>query len=264
MNAERPLRTPISGTTIDLNCDLGECENAAQIAIDAALLDIVTSANIACGGHAGDQGSMQRTVREAIRRGVAIGAHPSYPDRADFGRKEMPLSAIEIEHTVRDQVMSLRCFVAAERGRLAHVKPHGALYHAAMTKPEVAEAVARGVRSINAALVLVGLAGTKGIEAWRSMGMATAAEAFADRCYEANGWLRSRTLPGAVLDDPGAASEQALRIATEQGVISMDGSVVAVEAETICIHSDTPGALSVARAVRERLEGAGILVRALA
>jgi len=248
--------------TMDLNCDLGEVP--ALRAADLALLDIVSSANVACGGHAGDEDSMRWVVEAARARGVAVGAHPSYPDRAGFGRVEMAMGATEVEEVVREQVGAL-ARIAGEAGvALVHVKPHGSLYHAAMTRREVAEAVASGVRKVDERLLLVGLAGAKGLEWWRAAGMTVAAEAFADRRYDADGSLRSRFKPDAMITDPAAAAEQAVRMAAGRGVMAADGSVVAVRAETICIHGDTEGAAGIARAVRRGLEGSGVRIAALA
>lgn len=248
--------TPIvaSGRAMDLNCDLGESEDPAQIAVDGALLRIVTSANIACGGHAGDAASMERTVRECIARGVAIGAHPSYPDRANFGRIEVAMSAEQIERAVGEQVRALAVVAARCGGRVVHVKPHGALYHAAMRREEVARAIGRAVLAIDALLVMVGQAGARGLAVWSEMGLRTAAEAFADRVYEADGSLRSRADRGALITDPMPAARQAVRIALDDSVVAADGSVVSVVARTLCIHSDTPNAPAVAGAVRRTLE----------
>lgn len=245
--------------TIDLNCDMGE-----GMGTDLALLEFVTSANVACGGHAGDERTMRETVRAAKARGVVVGAHPSYPDRSGFGRVAMEMSGAAIEETVREQVAVLDRIVRREGVRLVHVKPHGALYHAAISKRDVAEAVARGVRSVDSKLVLVGLAGAEGLEWWRAMGMLVAAEAFADRRYGADGSLRSRAKAGAMIEGASSAAEQAVRIAEGLGVVAGDGSVIVVNAETICIHGDTAGAVEIARAVRGELERRGVRVRGMA
>lgn len=254
---------PLPARHIDLNCDLGESESPGQIAVDEALLGIVTSASIACGGHAGDEASMRRTVRAAMARGVAIGAHPSYPDRAGFGRVSMKLTPAEVEQTVFEQVSALAGVCREVGARLVHLKPHGALYHDAMRDAEIARAVARGGHRAlrDRDLVHIGQAGTDGLDIWVSLGCRVAAEAFADRRYEPDGTLRSRTLAGAVLADPAEAAAQAVRIALGQGAIASDGSVIGVDARTICLHSDTPGAADVARAVREGLVRAAVDVR---
>jgi 5-oxoprolinase (ATP-hydrolysing) subunit A len=224
--------------TIDLNCDMGELEDAAH---EAALMQYITSANIACGGHAGDEAVMERTARLAMEHGVRIGAHPGYPDRANFGRVEMALSEAEIEDTVRRQIERLDAVVRRLGGEIVHVKPHGALYNVAVNNEAVARAIARGVLQWNRATAIFGLAGSRMLGWWSEMGLAAAAEGFADRRYEADGTLRSRKFPDALITDPEAAAEQALRLA-RQGI-----------AETICVHGDTPGAVAILKACREAL-----------
>ena len=223
---------------IDLNCDMGELEDAAH---EAALMQYISSANIACGGHAGDEAVMERTARLALDRGVRIGAHPGYPDRANFGRVEMALSETEIEDTVRRQIERLDVVVRRLGGEIVHVKPHGALYNVAVNNEPVAQAIARGVQQWNPATTIFGLARSRMLEWWREMGLAVAAEGFADRRYEADGTLRSRKFPDALITDPEAAAAQALRLARE-GV-----------AQTICVHGDTPGAVEILKACRKAL-----------
>ncbi len=248
----------MSGATIDLNCDLGE--DPARRADDARLLDIVTSANIACGGHAGDESSMRETVRLAADRGVAVGAHPGYPDSARFGRVELAMTDAEIEDFVGAQVGRLAA-IAAEFGvRVVHVKPHGALYHAAMNSEGVARSVATGSAPVAPGAHLVGLAGARAIVRWRAMGLPTLREAFADRRYEPDGSLRSRSLDRALITEPDEAAAQAVAIATGAGVTAADGTRLEIDAQTICVHSDTPDAIAIARAVRAALEGAGVRV----
>jgi 5-oxoprolinase (ATP-hydrolysing) subunit A len=227
---------------MDLNCDMGEL---ADVALEEALMGSVTSANVACGGHAGDAATMERTVRLARQYGVAIGAHPGYPDRANFGRVEMPLTAAQIAHAVAGQIRAL----AEIAGELTHVKPHGALYNVAAKDAVVARAIGEGVRSVGRELVLVGLAGSAMLEVWREMGFRVAAEGFADRRYEPNGSLRSRQFADALIASPGQAAAQALRLARE-------GS-----AETICVHSDTPGSVRILAAVSEALRSDGITLK---
>lgn len=247
--------------TIDLNCDLGEVPDLIAAGIDRQLLSIVTSANIACGGHAGDEGTIRQSVRDALAAGVAIGAHPGYPDRANFGRMEVGLSVAEIEASVREQLVAFDEFARAEGGKVRHVKPHGALYHAAMSRPEVADAVARAAMPWSKSLILVGQAGASGLNVWSGMGFRVRGEAFADRRYEADGTLRARTREGAVFHNSSDVEAQAVRIALGQGAIASDGSVVAINAETICVHGDTPGAVKLARRVRNALEAAGVQCR---
>ena len=233
--------------TVDLNCDMGELEDAA---LEERLMEVVTSANVACGGHAGGEAAMERTVRLALAAGVAVGAHPGYPDRAHFGRVEMPLTAEEIARTVHEQVAALAAVAERLGACVVHVKPHGALYNVAAKNAGVAEAIACGVARWHAGVVLVGLAGSRMLEVWNGMGFRTAAEAFADRRYEPDGTLRPRTLPGALITEPEEAAAQA--------------AALAARARTICIHGDTPGAVPIARAVAEALRRAGIRVAALA
>jgi UPF0271 protein len=231
---------------IDLNADVGEGPG------EEPLYALVTSANIACTGHAGDDDTMRDAVRSALRHGVAIGAHPSYPDRERFGRVTMSLAPASLTQAVAAQVAALVRIAAEVGGRVTHVKPHGALYSDAATRPDVARAVAAGVASVSPALSLVGLAGSEALHVWSEMGFHVSAEGFADRTYTEDGNLVPRTRAGAVITDPAAASSQAIRLAS-------DGCC-----DTICVHGDTAGAVTLARAVRRGLEGAGFVVSALA
>ena len=253
----------MSRRTIDLNCDLGERDDALGVDVDLELLDIVSSANIACGGHAGDEESMRRTVAAAIPSGVALGAHPSYPDRANFGRVACDLAGRPLEDVITSQVEALLRIVQCSGGELTHVKPHGALYHAAMRRVEIAEAVARAIARLGVPLLLVGQAGAPALEIWRDMGFDVAAEAFADRRYEADGLLRERGKADALIDDPVEAAAQAVRIASGAGVLTATGAVTSLRAETICLHSDRPSAIANARTVRDALARAGVRVQAL-
>ena len=230
--------------TIDLNCDMGELPDAA---LEEALMRHITSANVACGGHAGDAATMKRTVGLARAHGVAVGAHPGYPDRANFGRVELALSTEQIAQTVFDQIRALE----EVAGVLAHVKPHGALYNVAARNVEVARAIAAGVALFSRELILVGLAGSAMLDVWREMGFRTAAEGFADRRYEPDGSLRPRRFADALITDPEQAAAQALELAHAE------------KAQTICIHSDTPGSVEILAAVAESLRSAGIHPRAL-
>jgi UPF0271 protein len=256
--------TAAANPPIDLNSDMGESNEPAQIALDESLLAIVTSVNIACGGHAGDDDSMARTIRAAIARNVAIGAHPGFPDRENFGRTDMDIPAADIERTVTDQVRALDRVARQHGARLSHVKPHGALYHAAMTRPAVADAIANAVAAIDEHLTLVGLAGAPGLARWQLLGRPVAAEAFADRRYEPDGSLRARTKVDALITDLEDAAAQAVDIATGDGITSATGTLVPIRAQTICIHSDTPGALAVARSVHRALLDANIRIAPLA
>lgn len=224
--------------TIDLNCDMGELEDAAH---EAALMEYISSANIACGGHAGDDAIMERTARLAMDRGVRIGAHPGYPDRANFGRIEMPMTPAAIEGTVLEQIQRLDAIVRRLGGEIVHVKPHGALYNVAVRNREVAQAIGSGVARWNPRVPIFGLAASPMLDVWREMGLPAAAEAFADRRYEPDGSLRNRKFPDALITDPAAAAAQAVRLAREG------------KAETICVHGDTPGAVAILKACREAL-----------
>ena len=227
---------------IDLNCDMGELADAAH---EAALMEHVTSANVACGGHAGDDEMMERTVGLALERGVRIGAHPGYPDRANFGRLELPMTAAEIERTVAEQIERLQAVVRRLGGEIVHVKPHGALYNVAVKNGDVARAIGAAVREWNPAVPVFGLAGSPMLEVWREMGLRPVGEAFADRRYEPDGTLRNRKFPDALITEPAAAAAQAVRLAREG-------------AETICVHGDTPGAVAILRACREALFAPGL------
>jgi UPF0271 protein len=252
-------------TTIDLNCDMGESFGPWPMGADAAILPYVTSANVACGFHAGDPLGMARTVALAGQHGVAVGAHPGYPDLAGFGRRDLQMSADELEAAVLYQIGALAAICAAQGQPLSHVKPHGALYNRAAADLTVAAPIIRAVDRLAATmpLVFVGLAGSGMVSAARAAGLPVAAEAFADRAYEADGRLRARAQPGALLTDPAAAAAQAVQIARDGRVIAYDGSPIAVRAATLCIHGDTPNAPAIAQAVRAALEAAGITVRPL-
>ncbi|HVP54315.1 MAG TPA: 5-oxoprolinase subunit PxpA [Candidatus Eisenbacteria bacterium] len=253
----------MSNLWIDINSDLGESEESLANGTDFELMRFITSANVACGGHAGDERTMRETVRFAKELNVAVGAHPGYPDRANFGRIESPMAPTEIEATVRDQIAALAAVAETLGVRLVHCKPHGALYHAANKSAEVAAAIGRAVLESDEQLIMVGQAGSSTLTLWESMGLSCAAEAFADRAYEPDGILRKRTLPGALLDDPAKAARQALDIATRHIAVATDGSELTVAAATICIHSDTPGSVLIARAVNEALTQAGVRLRPL-
>jgi UPF0271 protein len=240
---------------IDLNCDLGESFGRYTLGDDEALLALITSANIACGFHAGDPQVMDRTVRAALRRGVAIGAHPSYPDLQGFGRRRMDLSPEEVEACVLYQLGALRAFAQAAGADITHVKPHGALYNQAAEDPVIARAIARAVARFSRALRLVGLAGSALVAAALEAGLPSAAEGFPERGYGPDGRLISRRLPGASIDSPEQAADQALRLARE--------GAAGVPVQTLCIHSDNSNAVLIAQAVHARLEENGIEVRAM-
>ena len=238
---------------VDLNCDLGEGG-----AHDDLLLDGVTSANIACGFHAGDPGLMRRTLERALAKGVGAGAHPGLRDPGGFGRKATAIDPEEAHDLTLYQVGALRAF-----GPIRHVKAHGALYNMAAKDAALAQALARAVRDADPALILVGLAGSEMIRAGKALGLAVAEEAFADRGYRADGTLVPRGEPGALVESADEAARRAVRMAKEGKVRAVDGTDVAIRADTICVHGDTPGAAGLARRIREALEAAGIRVCAL-
>ena len=246
---------------IDLNCDVGEGYGRWTVGDDAELLRLVTSANIACGFHAGDPVVMRATVEFARRVGVAAGAHPGYPDLQGFGRRTLDLSQAEVEDMVLYQIGALYALTGAAGVELVHVKPHGALYNRAAKDAALAHAIARAVASFSVDLILVGLSGSMLVAAGREHGLAVAQEAFADRAYEPDGSLRSRKLSGAVLDDPQAIVDQAVGIARDRRVRTEEGASIVVEADTICLHGDTPGAARLARALREGLAAAGVSIQ---
>jgi UPF0271 protein len=245
------------GPTIDLNADLGEGMD------DSLVVPFISSANVACGLHAGDPALMDATVELLLRHGIRIGAHPGYADRAGFGRVDVALPEVEVRSLVLYQLGALDALLRARGARLSHVKAHGALYNRAARDRGLARAIAEAVRTYRADLVLVGLAGSQQLEASREAGLRSASEAFADRRYLPGGALMPRSQPGAVLHDPAEAAEQAVRIACDGEVVAADGSRVAVVAQTLCLHGDTPGAAEIARAVRERLEAEGVAIAAV-
>jgi 5-oxoprolinase (ATP-hydrolysing) subunit A len=249
---------------IDLNCDMGEVPEAIADGTQEALMRSVTSVNVACGGHAGDEEMMRTTTQQAMRHGVAIGAHPGYADRENFGRLELKIAPAEVAQSVFDQVQALAQVAERCGARVVHVKPHGALYNQAVGNRELAGAIADGVARWRRDVVLVGLAGSPMLEVFRDAGFAVAAEAFADRRYEPDGTLRSRKFEDALIRDPEQAARQALGM-VERGVVkASDGSELAVAAQTICIHGDTPGAKAIAAEVARVLREAGVTLSGLA
>jgi len=248
---------------MDLNCDVGELPEALADGTQEAILRQVTSANIACGGHAGDPLMMRATIEQAQRCDTAIGAHPGYEDRANFGRIELTLSGEEVAASVYRQILALAEVAERCGARIGHVKAHGALYNLAARDRGIARAIAEGVARWRRDVVLVGLAGSVMLEEFRAAGFAVAAEGFADRKYEGDGRLRSRQFRDALLYEPAEAAAQAVRIAREGSAVAANGAVVPLKVETICIHGDTPGAARIAEAVRRALEEAGVTLQAL-
>lgn len=246
--------------TIDLNADLGEGFGAWRAGDDDALLALVSSANVACGFHAGDPVVMRRTVEAAAARGVAVGAHPGYPDLLGFGRRDLAASPDEVTAYVLYQVGALAAFCAAAGTRLRYVKPHGALYNRAARDPATARAVAEGVRLADPSLVVLGLAGSHLVRAAEEAGLRAAAEAFVDRGYLADGSLVPRGQPGATLHDPEAVAARAVRMVREGAVTAADGAELVVRPHSLCVHGDNPDAPAILAAVRAALAGAGIAV----
>ncbi|RCW70203.1 LamB/YcsF family protein [Pseudorhodoferax soli] len=249
---------------IDLNSDLGESLGAWTMGDDAAMLSIVSSANVACGFHAGDAAGILKTLRAAAERGVAVGAHVAYPDLAGFGRRNMDVASADLQADVVYQIGALQGLAKVAGTRVRYVKPHGALYNTIAHDRRQAGDVIAAIRAIDPTLVLVALAGAP-LVAWaREAGLTVVAEAFADRAYTPEGTLVSRREPGSVLHDPDAVAARMLRLAQEGVVEAIDGSTVRVQADSICVHGDSPGAVAMARQVRAVLEHAGVAVQAFA
>lgn len=248
---------------IDINSDLGESFGAYTIGRDAGLMASITSANVAAGFHAGDPSVLRQTIRLAKAHGVAVGAHPGFPDLVGFGRRELRVTPAEAEDFVLYQIAAVAGVAAAEGVTLQHVKPHGALFNMAVTDAGLAAAIARAVAAFDRTLILFGLPGSQILKAGRAAGLRVAAEVFADRAYEADGSLASRRKPGAVIHDADAVVARAVRMVKDKRVVALDGTVVALEADTICVHGDTPGSDDLAAKVRSGLERAGVAVRAI-
>lgn len=250
-----------SAASIDLNCDLGESFGAYTLGRDADILPYVTSANIACGFHAGDPSVMRRTVKLALEAEAAIGAHPGLPDLAGFGRRNLDVSADEAYAMTVYQIGALDAFVRAEGGTLKHVKPHGALYNMASARPDLAEAIAEAVYRVNPALTLFGLANSELTRAAERIGLRAAHEAFADRGYLADGSLVPRGLHGALIADAGTAAARVVRLALAGRVSTPDGEDIELRADTICLHGDGEHALAFARRIVEACQMAGVAVK---
>lgn len=243
---------------LDLNADLGESFGAWRLGDDEAMLDVVTSANVACGFHAGDPVTMRATTRAAATRGVAVGAHPSYRDLAGFGRRFMDVPPDELEADVLAQLGALDAFCRAAGTRIRYVKPHGALYNATARHEGQASAVVRAVATFDPTLAVLGLPGSALLHYAADAGLRPVPEAFADRAYAADGTLVPRSLAGAVLHDPAAVTARVVRLATHGTITSLDGVELPMVTESVCVHGDTPGAVSLATAVRAGLAEAGV------
>lgn len=243
---------------IDLNSDLGESYGIWTLGDDAAMLDLVTSANVACGFHGGDPSTLRRVCQAAADRGVSIGAQVSYPDLLGFGRRFIDMDPAELRDAVLYQLGALDGFAQVAGAGVKYVKPHGALYHASVDRPEHAEAVVAAAHEFDPSMAVLGAPGSPLLAAADRCGMEAVPEAFADRAYLPDGLLVPRTEPDSVLTDPGEVAARAVSLATDRTVTAIDGSTVAVQARSICIHGDTPGAVSLARAVRAGLEMADV------
>lgn len=251
---------------IDINCDMGESFGRYRLGVDEEIMGLVSSANIACGWHAGDPIIMDRTVKMAAHHGAAVGAHPSYPDAMGFGRRAMDCTEEEIKKYVTYQIGALSAFCKVHNIEMSHVKPHGSLYNSAVEKPEVARAIASAMADLDPNLIYVALAGSKGKMMARmgmEAGLKIAYEAFPDRAYSPDGNLLSRRQPGAVIESPAEVAERGVLIAKEHKLCAVDGTVIDMEAQTLCIHGETPHALEMARTLRSFLQKEGVAIKPL-
>lgn len=248
---------------VDLNADVGESCGAWSLGQDPALMRSITSASVACGFHAGDPGVMRATVALALEHGVAVGAHPGFPDLAGFGRRELQVSPRDVEDFVVYQVGALAGIAAAQGVRLQHVKPHGALFNMAVRDAALADAIARAVAMIDTSMILFGLPGSELVAAGTRAGLRTACEVFADRAYRSDGTLVPRQEEGAVIHDAAAVEQRVIGMVRDQAVQALDGTRVPLTVDTICVHGDTPGAAELAARIRASLEKAGVEVKAL-
>lgn len=243
---------------IAVNCDVGESYGRWELGADEQVMGFITAANIACGFHAGEPSRIGATVRMAVEKGVGIGAHPSYPDLQGFGRRFMDLTPTEVSDMVTYQLGALQAFARAYGGRVEHVKPHGALYNRCADDEATARAVIEGVQRVDPTLVMVVLAGSPFEQIARSMGIPFAREVFADRGYDARGRLISRRAPGALVQNPEEVSERVWTMVSERRVQAVTGEWVAVEADTVCVHGDTPGAVDIVRRLHDTLTERGV------
>jgi UPF0271 protein len=247
--------------TVDLNCDMGESFGRWTLGDDGSVMPHISSANIACGGHAGDAVVMRRTLQLAAQHGVACGAHPGFADLAGFGRREIPIAPSDAADLVLLQIGALEAIARTQGVPLRHVKAHGALYNMAARDRALGEAIAHAVAGFDRRLVFFGLAGSPMLDAGRRAGLTVAAEGFADRSYEPDGSLTPRSLPDSVIHDAGAVVARASRMVRESRVTARNGADISLRIDTICVHGDTPGAAHLARALREGLQREGIQVR---
>ncbi len=248
---------------IDLNSDLGESFGNYTLGMDERILELISSANIACGFHAGDPDVMHRTVQLALKNNVALGAHPGFPDLVGFGRRTMGVSPQEVYTMMVYQIGALNGFIKAEGGKMQHVKPHGALYNMAAKDKKLAEAIAESLYKVDPELVLFGLAGSEMIHAAKRIGIRAIEEVFADRTYQKDGTLTPRSQANSMITDDQKAIVQVLKMVQEKRVTSVDGSDIALQADTICVHGDGEHALNFAKKIKEKLEEANILVKSI-
>lgn len=246
---------------MDLNCDLGESFGTYKLGMDPQVIPYVTSANIACGFHAGDPMVMERTVALCLKHGVGVGAHPGFPDREGFGRRNMCLSPDEVKASVMYQIGALSAFCRGAGVRLCHVKPHGALYNMAAVDYTLAKAICQAMKEIDKSLILLALSGSQMIQAARDLGIPYASEVFADRAYQKDGTLVPRSQKGAVIEDEELAVSRVIRMVQEGRVEAIDGSLISIEADSVCVHGDGEKALAFVKKIREDLEKAEIKVR---
>ncbi len=247
--------------SIDLNCDMGESFGAWTLGNDAALMDYVSSVNIACGFHAGDASTIRKTIETALEKGVAVGAHPSFPDLQGFGRREMKMSATEVFDIVLYQIAAVKGICEALGGKLHHVKPHGALYNQSAKDANLAEAIAEAVKKIDENLILYGLSGSFLISEAEKINLRTASEVFADRTYQTDGSLTPRDKPNALISDAKQAVSQVLQMISEQTVTAVSGDKISLRAETVCIHGDGEQALEFAETINKQLEEEGVNIK---
>ena len=248
---------------IDINCDMGESFGAYKLGLDEEVIKYITSANIACGYHAGDPLVMERTVSMAKEHGVSVGAHPGFPDLMGFGRRNLDATLPEIKGYVTYQIGALQAFAKVQGLRVEHVKPHGALYLMAVEDETIAEVIVEAIASVDKLLIFVALAGAKGEKMTKigeKIGLRVAYEAFPDRAYTPEGTLVSRRQPGAVIKDPEVVAQRALMMAKEGKVVAIDGTEITLQAETLCVHGDTPGAIDLVKKIRETLTESGVQV----
>lgn len=247
---------------VDLNCDLGESFGAYTIGMDASLMPYITSANVACGYHAGDAVVMERTARLCRENGVAIGAHPGFPDLQGFGRRNMAVTPQEVKVYVQYQVGALLAFCREQGLNLHHVKPHGALYNMAAKDYDLAEGICLGIRAAAPDTVVLGLSGSEMIRAAEAVGLKAANEVFADRAYQPDGTLVPRKQPGAMIEDEEEAIARVIRMVTQGNVRANDGADISIRADSVCVHGDNPRALDFTSRIRKALEAAGVEVKA--